>query len=82
VAIFGFVGIDFSNRFKSARTAPFNRMNRSASLKSLRLSSHSLNPWLHLISPEVRPLLWGAGPATDEVAQKLRNMNARVSLFI
>jgi hypothetical protein len=82
VARVGFAGIDFSNRLKSVRTVAFNRMNRSASLKSLRLSLHSLNPWLQLLPPEVWPLLWGAGPATDEVAQKLRNINARVSLFI
>jgi hypothetical protein len=82
VAILGFVGIVFSNRFKSARTASFNRMNRSASLNSLRLPLHSLNLWLQLISPEAWPLLWGAGPATDEVAQKLRNINAMASLFI
>ena len=82
VATFGLVGLDFSNRSKSARTVAFNCMNCSASLKSLRLSWHSLNPVLHLLSPEVWRLLWGAGPATKDDAQKLRRRHARVSLFI
>jgi hypothetical protein len=80
--ILGFVALDFSNRFKSARTVALNCMNCSAALKSLRLSRHSLNPWLHLLSPDVWRLLWGAGPATEGVAQKLRRIHARVNLLI
>ena len=80
--ILGFVGCDLSNRLKSARTVAFNCMNCSACLKSLRLSWHSLNPALHLLSPRVWLLLWGACPATEVVAQKLRRSHARASLFI
>jgi hypothetical protein len=57
-------------------------MNLSASLKSLRLSWHSLNPELHLLFPKVCGLLWGAGPAAENAAEKLKMRHAKDNFFI